>query len=230
MTSSRGMNVKVGLPTIWPSRSKSTSCDDIQAEGSFLKASATVKFDGNIIGCSENFLKVCKWRNGEERGKNIVSLIRFSNPDEVQQAILEIGSLTIYSQPWIAPFDSRDGDFEIEISVKDSFSDVPEPSIFSLSLLSSRGKKKYLEAVIRRKRQPPTPDTTIRLIESKPVIDDGTDRRCEVPNILTILVVDDSIPTLKIMKRLLEREGHIVDTEEDGSGKSISSFIPSSSL
>ena len=179
-----------------------------RSSGDFSRYSSVVaKADssGFFTECSEQFLTVSGLKS-DFRTCSIISLAKFSTPEELQQyaytldelassGTLDTSSSDISStQKWVAELENTYLNMSYEIHVTLSIrSRIDRSNVLDVELveLCSSSRSSFAGPLTRR------PSTK------------------EISN-LRVLVVDDSVPVLKLVSRLIRGEGHTVDCKVDG--------------
>ena len=164
---------------------------------------------GYLTDCSENFLAVCDLGD-DYKSHSIISLIKFTTPEALQQQAFMLDSLASSDAEkavvWTAELSNTymDTSYEIHVTVsKETISKVPGHDLdVSLKHVQSSLKNSFSNSY-----------ATGQLCRQASNIVGGM--RDTDPS-LRILVVDESVIVLKVIRRIIQGEGHIVDCKRDG--------------
>ena len=164
---------------------------------------------GYLVECSESFLAVCDL-GGDYKSHSIMSLIKFTTPEALQQQAFMLDSLASSDAEravvWIAELSNTymDTSYEIHVTVsRETTGRVPGHDLdVRLKHTQSSSKSSFSNSY-----------ATGQLCRQASNIVGGM--KDNDPS-LRILVVDESVIVLKVISRIIQGEGHIVDCKKDG--------------
>ena len=170
---------------------------------SFTSITAKADRSGFFTQCSEQFLTISGLGDAFQ-SSSIISLAKYTTPEELQQQAYMLDSLAssryVAPEPgtdevkWVAELNSMylNVSYEITVTLSPTADTNPRETLdVQLKELSTSNRSSFFGSLSRHH--------SIK----------------ELVN-LRILVVDDSLLVLKLVSRLIEGEGHIVDCKKDG--------------
>ena len=190
------------------SSSAGSSSTNSSRQSPFKPSTAKADRMGYLVECTENFLKICGLGD-DYKSHSLISLVKFSNPEKLQQQAYMLDSLASSGEAgkgvqWVAELNNTYMDVSYEFHVTLSPGSPDRLSGYELDVdlksvaCSARNSFLNSHAAGMMCRQ------ASNIVGS--MKDPG----------LRILVVDDSMLVLKVVSRLIQGEGHIVDCRKDG--------------
>ena len=164
---------------------------------------------GYLVDCSESFLAVCDLGD-DYKSHSIISLIKFTTPEALQQQAFMLDSLASSDAEkaivWIAELSNTymDTSYEMHVTVsRKTIGRAPGHDLdVRLKQVQSSSKSSFSNSY-----------ATGQLCRQASNIVCGI-KDCDPA--LRILVVDESVIVLKVISRIIQGEGHIVDCKKDG--------------
>jgi CheY-like chemotaxis protein len=171
---------------------------------------STAKADrmGYLTECTENFLKICGLGD-DYKSHSLISLVKFSNPEKLQQQAYMLDSLASSGEAgkgvlWVAELNNTYMDVSYEVHVTLSPGSPDRLSGYELDVdlksVATSARNSFLNSQA----------ASMMCRQATNIVGNMKD-----PG-LRILVVDDSMLVLKVVSRLIQGEGHIVDCKKDG--------------
>lgn len=187
--------------------SAGSSTPNSSRQSPFKPSTAKADRMGYLVECTENFLKICGLGD-DYKSHSLISLVKFSNPEKLQQQAYMLDSLASGEAGkgvhWVAELNNTymDVSYEVHVTLSQGSSDRLSGYELDVDLRSvaTSARNSFLNSHA----------ASMMCRQASNIVGSMKD-----PG-LRILVVDDSMLVLKVVSRLIQGEGHIVDCKKDG--------------